>query len=406
LVNYQTALRSVNYFNTSIKPNEITRTISFTIKDSTSLSNTITRSLKVDPVNNPPILSGIEVESLEFKIKQGKIQLTNTLTVSDVDDDSLGYAVIEISGNYIKGEDSLSCSEASGMMTTWDPAFGKMIIRGNLSSALCQNLIRSINYWNCSVRPTVLDRTVSITYNDGKDNSNTITRRIIISSVNSAPVLSGIEKSRLLYELNSLPLFVSDSLFGSEIKITENLKVDEDMLLFVNTANIKGTYNQAAGILSLTGQETAANYGEAIRSVMYKNIKGSQATKLLKTIEFTVWDGIINSNIEKRIIDVGDVSTGIDKESDEIPAVYALHQNYPNPFNPSTLITFDIPQASFVSIEVFDVLGRKVTALAEEQKNAGKYRIQFNGAGLSSGIYFYTIKAKDFLQTKKMILMK
>jgi hypothetical protein len=85
---------------------------------------------------------------------------------------------------------------------------------------------------------------------------------------------------------------------------------------------------------------------------------------------------------------------------------FQLDQNYPNPFNPSTTIKFQIPELSFVSIKVYDVLGKEITTLLNEEKSAGSYEIEFDGTGLPSGIYFYQLKIGSFIQTKKMALLK
>ncbi|MCL6100535.1 MAG: T9SS type A sorting domain-containing protein [Bacteroidetes bacterium] len=89
-----------------------------------------------------------------------------------------------------------------------------------------------------------------------------------------------------------------------------------------------------------------------------------------------------------------------------IPATFILMQNYPNPFNPSTSISYEVPRSSFVTLEVYDVLGRKMSTLVQEEKATGKYSIRFNADGLASGIYFYTLRADDFIQTNKMTLIK
>jgi hypothetical protein len=90
----------------------------------------------------------------------------------------------------------------------------------------------------------------------------------------------------------------------------------------------------------------------------------------------------------------------------EIPLKFALEQNYPNPFNPSTNIKFELPKQEFVTIKIFDVMGREVASLVNETKEAGYHSIVFNGADLSSGLYIYKIEAGDFTDTKKMILIK
>ncbi len=88
-----------------------------------------------------------------------------------------------------------------------------------------------------------------------------------------------------------------------------------------------------------------------------------------------------------------------------------MKQNYPNPFNPTTEILFDVPTRSHVQINVYNVLGQKVTTLVNEDREAGTYVVSWdgtsNGGGkVSSGIYFYKMEAGDFVQTKKMALLK
>jgi hypothetical protein len=93
-------------------------------------------------------------------------------------------------------------------------------------------------------------------------------------------------------------------------------------------------------------------------------------------------------------------------ENEELPLNYSLAQNYPNPFNPSTTISFQIPQSGIVKLVVYDMLGKEVTTLLNEEKTAGTYEVNFNVRNLASGIYFYTINTGNFTSTKKMILMK
>jgi len=98
--------------------------------------------------------------------------------------------------------------------------------------------------------------------------------------------------------------------------------------------------------------------------------------------------------------------TDVNTKELEVPTRFILEQNYPNPFNPSTIIKYDIPKESFVTIIVYDVLGREVIELVNKQKSAGRYQETFNAAKLASGIYFYRIQAGSFVETKKMILMR
>jgi Secretion system C-terminal sorting domain len=90
-----------------------------------------------------------------------------------------------------------------------------------------------------------------------------------------------------------------------------------------------------------------------------------------------------------------------------IPAKFSLDQNYPNPFNPSTKIKYDLPENSYVSLKVYNIIGKEVASLVNSVVPAGTHEVVFDASGLNSGIYFYTLKTgNNFVQTKKMILMK
>ena len=101
-----------------------------------------------------------------------------------------------------------------------------------------------------------------------------------------------------------------------------------------------------------------------------------------------------------------DGPTGITNINPELPKAYSLKQNYPNPFNPKTNIKFDIPKQGFVSIKIFDALGREVATLVNESLSPGTYEITFDGTKYPSGVYFYRIKTEGFSDVKRMMLIK
>lgn len=102
----------------------------------------------------------------------------------------------------------------------------------------------------------------------------------------------------------------------------------------------------------------------------------------------------------------GDNPGGNTKPSGIIPKSFDLKQNYPNPFNPITNIKFDLPKDIFVTIKIYDILGREVKTLVNEFKNAGSYIVSFNGSEFASGVYFYRIQAGSFVSVKRMVLIK
>lgn len=89
-----------------------------------------------------------------------------------------------------------------------------------------------------------------------------------------------------------------------------------------------------------------------------------------------------------------------------LPEKFDLSQNYPNPFNPVTKINYGLPNTNFVSLKVYDVLGKEVITLVNEKQNAGSYTVDFNGANLSSGVFFYRIQIAEFAEIKRMMLIK
>jgi len=102
-----------------------------------------------------------------------------------------------------------------------------------------------------------------------------------------------------------------------------------------------------------------------------------------------------------------DMVTGVEKDNETTtPNSFVLEQNYPNPFNPSTTIQYKVGSQQFVVLKVYDVIGKEIVTLVNEEKPAGTYEINFNASTFTSGVYFYTLDAGEFIETKKMILLK
>jgi hypothetical protein len=98
--------------------------------------------------------------------------------------------------------------------------------------------------------------------------------------------------------------------------------------------------------------------------------------------------------------------TDVEKESGAMPTAFALADNYPNPFNPSTTIQYDVPKASTLTLKVFNSLGQEVATLVNEHAEPGSYSVRWNASNASSGIYFYRLQAGEFVETKKMVLLR
>jgi hypothetical protein len=146
-------------------------------------------------------------------------------------------------------------------------------------------------------------------------------------------------------------------------------------------------------ILDLTGYTYSLSQGVGIDSIYDTFDFGENFV----TLKGCMIDGIV----------YGDTTTvGVDDEENPIASEFKLEQNYPNPFNPSTTIQYAIGSRQFVSLNVYDVLGNEIATLVNEEKPAGEYEVEFLATGMTSGVYFFQLKAGSFIQTKKMILLK
>jgi 5-hydroxyisourate hydrolase-like protein (transthyretin family) len=121
------------------------------------------------------------------------------------------------------------------------------------------------------------------------------------------------------------------------------------------------------------------------------------------------------SNIDSINFHLYRFTVGIKQIGIEVPNEFKLYQNYPNPFNPVTKIKFEIPSNGFpigafgndrVVLKIYDILGREIQTLVNESLQPGSYEVTFDGSSLSSGIYFYQLKAGDYIETKKMLMIK
>ena len=169
-----------------------------------------------------------------------------------------------------------------------------------------------------------------------------------------------------------------------------------DQLVVTGNAQIAGTLDVSALNLfePFVGQTfeilTANNISETFDNIVTHRGLGVDVTYNSTNIVITVTSPV-----------------SVDDNNEELfPTEYSLEQNFPNPFNPSTTINFSVPEASFVSLKIFNVLGEEVETLVAKDLNAGNYKYGWNALGLPSGIYFYKLQTDNFTETKKMILLK
>jgi len=197
-----------------------------------------------------------------------------------------------------------------------------------------------------------------------------------------------------------------------------NLILTEDNLVYPQTGNgsctggsnyvhkhvVKGLINGATGQLV----SSSWNQGQAVTIPLNYVIPSGFVETNCKVNAFVYKQGTSVSfdyTVQQSKMTPATGVTGIINQN-ETPNVYSLEQNYPNPFNPATNIKFSIPKDGNASLKIYDILGNEVAIYLEGFVKAGVYKAEFDGSNLASGIYFYTLRTGDFVETKKMNLVK
>jgi hypothetical protein len=151
-------------------------------------------------------------------------------------------------------------------------------------------------------------------------------------------------------------------------------------------------YHRASGNIPATNSAQGATYSHI------DNFLSNQTTYYYKLVDVDIND---NESVNDLVVTVTPTFG-----STIVPDAYKLHQNYPNPFNPITTIAYDLKEDGHVTLTIFDIIGRKVVTLVNQEQRAASYRIEYDASKLASGIYFYQLKVNDFSDLKKMVLLK
>ena len=321
IANYQTALRSVNYRNSTVNPTVSTRTIEFEVYDWDDVSNTQSRNVNVTNPDFTPILANLEGVDIDYDEGDGTVTLSSAITIEDFDDTNIENATISITNNYILGEDFLDFTDTGSITGSFASGTGILTLSGSDTKANYETALRAVTYENTSGDPLELTRTVSFVVNDGDNNSNTVTRDINVTALNTKPELTGIESENLQYpdaEVQITNTIVTSdpddtNLDSAFVIITENFKPAEDSLIYSTLFGITGTWNSTTGVLKLEGNNLLSDYQAALRSVEYVNT-ATIASGPERVVGFVAHDGELASDTLKRTIDVSPVETIADLE--------------------------------------------------------------------------------------------
>ena len=206
--------------------------------------------------------------------------------------------------------------------------------------------------------------------------------------------------------VDSINITQLNALDNFTLKWTESANVDQDTIDYIVYANV-GQYSKEE-IYDTTGLSYPIPYQD-IAEEAFRDVPGNNAT-----IRFSVWayDGTDSLKIsgDDRVLYVNRYEY-LELKENGIPSSFALHDNYPNPFNPKTQIRFNLPQRNNVNITIYNMLGQKVKVFSMINTPAGTHSITWNAANqngqpLSAGVYLYQMISKDFVQTRKMVLLK
>ncbi|RDK06113.1 hypothetical protein DN412_33040, partial [Cupriavidus lacunae] len=330
---WQAALRSVTYTDSSDTPNTSNRTISFTVNDGTADGNTATKTVSVTAVDDSPIATssgGTTAFTEGNNVAGTPVAIDSGFTVSDADNTTLASATVAITGNFHSGEDVLAFANNPATMgnisASYNSATGVMTLTSagaSATTAQWQAALRSVTYTDSSDTPNTSDRTVSFTVNDGTANSNTVTKTVSVAAVDDTPVATTSGGATGFTEGNNVAgtpvaidsgITVSDldntTLASATVAITGNFHSGEDVLAFTNNpatmGNISASYNSATGVMTLTSagaSATTAQWQAALRSVTYTDSSDTPNTSN-RTISFTVNDGTLDSNTAAKTVSV------------------------------------------------------------------------------------------------------
>lgn len=362
LANFRSALRSVTYQNTNNDhPSNLARTISFSVNDGTTSSNIVSRNINVTRVNDSPVVANLEPVPLAYTESDPATAVSSSVTIMDVDNINLASATVQITTGYNAAQDVLAFTNAFGISGSY--AGGTLTLSGVASVSDYQSALRSITYSNTNtVNPSTTTRTVVFRANDGSIISPaTTTRTITISTVNDAPVLSGIEVTTPTFTEGGAAMAITAailvvdgddaSLNGASVQISGNYSNGDDILGFTPVAGISFSFDAATGTMTMTGVSSVTNYRTALRGITYRNINNADPSPLTRTISFTVNDLSANSNVVTRNISFTAVNDIPVLSGIEVANVTYTEEQAATPITSSIVIT-DIDNNNVASATV------------------------------------------------------
>jgi len=309
IADYQFALQSVKYQNTSDNPNTITRFVRIVISDGASQSNAITQTLFITPLNDAPTMSGAG-STIAYVENDPAINIANNIVVNDVDNDMISSANVYISEGYQKDADQLIMSTLGGS-STWNNDSGILNIYGKRSYLWYQAALNGVQYKNNSENPTSNNRTIVFMVDDGHDGSNVVTQIITVQPVNDPPILTADDiiipytENAIISMTQSLTItdYDNENMQQAVIRISTGYNALEDQLNFTPIGGISHTWHAESATITLTGNVSIATWEQALDQVVYENSSEDLSTQD-RLVCFKIFDGAAWSESVTRTIQI------------------------------------------------------------------------------------------------------
>jgi hypothetical protein len=381
----QALIRNVTYRNVSENPSTTARTARFVLTDGDGgTSAPATRDVAVTAVPDAPVIT-TTAGSLPHVEGDGPESIDPGLTITDADSPNIASATVQLTGNYANPEDVLAVAPLFSVTPSFDASTGKLTLTGATTIANYQTILRAVTYEDTSQAPSILARTVTFKADDGSVESAGATKGITVTGVDDAPTVTtsagstGYTEQAAAVTVDSA-LVLADVDGGNATGATVEVlsPVTGDTLAFTNQNNITGSF--AAGVLTLSGSATLAQYQAALRSVQFSNA-ASDTPGTSRSIRFKLTTPVA-SNTSTKALAITEVNDPPVVNLDAAGALSYPEQNgFTNVFGPAATIT-DVDSTTLDSLTVTVSSGFDAAFDTLELNTAG-FTANFAGGALT-----------------------
>lgn len=420
---YQSAIRSVQFEHVGEDPMENNRIITYEVTDETGLRGVAEQEVFVDAINDPPELGPEGTLTIEYdtqELESRQVVVGDGLTISDIDDSDLPSTAIDDSSMsravvqfvqdnnhvYIPGEDVIAFGESSGFQVSWDEVGGVLTMTGTGTISQYETALRSVTYENTNADPTEGTRRITFAVTDGNSRGNG--SGVCAGAPNGGPMDSSADTEvdvvrdivvivdhppevtpsadRLCFPENADPMAldanvqVADAdgslITGATVQITQGYRPGEDVLAFAGTGNISGNWNEANGTLTLTGNASASEYQQALRSITYWNSMGDRPTEGDRVVTFAVTD-------DTNLVGTGDRTVFVDAVNDA-PEFNELTVNWE--YAPGDGLATIASNLTLTDVDDTDMSGA-VIQISPETYETGEDVLHFTDTGNIAGVW-------------------